>query len=152
MSHKHPEKSDKSVYKNSTEKWNPSIQPPLGWTTTVEELRVTDGDTVNFKIIREFNGRLIDFDAAETYRPKSQQEKEHGLKATARLQELYDNRESKPVVFVPASNDGQIKDIFSIGARAEIHLYIDGVNMGIQLDTEGYTKKTTEEYGSNETR
>ena len=57
-------------------------------------LRVVDGDTIDaqvdlgFNISMKIRFRLSGFDAPETYRPKNDNEKQAGLRATSTLQAL----------------------------------------------------------------
>ncbi|MFK5949865.1 MAG: thermonuclease family protein [Methylococcales bacterium] len=57
-------------------------------------LRVVDGDTIDATVFLGFNVtmkirfRLLDFDAPETYRPSSKEEKEAGELATSALKKL----------------------------------------------------------------
>ena len=63
-----------------------------------EITRVVDGDTVDamvdlgFKVKMAIRFRLSGFDAPETYRPSSKQEKRHGLLATKALEELIEGK------------------------------------------------------------
>jgi endonuclease YncB( thermonuclease family) len=87
--------------------------------------------------------RLIDFDAPETFRPKSEAEKAHGLEATQFLKDLLEGE--NVVLFVPAGEDGKISDIYSIGGRIEGHLFVNGRNVADILRENGYEKKLTYE-------
>jgi len=57
-------------------------------------IRVVDGDTVvlridvGFHVFVEHSCRILGIDTPETHRPKSEGEKSHGLKATARAIDL----------------------------------------------------------------
>src|SRR5690554_3137065 len=106
-------------------------QPPKGWTTDVKLKRVIDGDTVVLTLEREITLRFTDFDAPETYRPKSTEEKEHGLSATNYLEYLLKGAEL--VVHIPASEMGQVKDLYSIGGRIQGSLFADGVDVTDKL-------------------
>jgi len=61
--------------------------------------RVVDGDTIDatvdlgFKIKMDVRFRMIGYDAPETYRPTSPEEKEAGLLATAALKTMIEHKE-----------------------------------------------------------
>lgn len=56
--------------------------------------RVVDGDTVDctvdlgFNLFKKVRFRILNIDTPETYRPRNEAEKVHGLAATARAEEL----------------------------------------------------------------
>lgn len=56
--------------------------------------RVVDGDTIEgivdlgFNVSTTLRFRLLDIDTPETFRPRNELEKEHGKRATARVEEL----------------------------------------------------------------
>ena len=61
--------------------------------------RVVDGDTIDAKVSMGFNVymeirfRMLGYDAPETWRPKSDEEKEKGLEATADLVALIEGKD-----------------------------------------------------------
>ena len=88
-------------------------------------LRVVDGDTIDamvelgFNVTMKIRFRLSGFDAPETYRPKSDKEKELGLKATAELERLIGGKE----VIVESSKFGKYRWLATV--------YIDGHELSI---------------------
>ena len=62
-------------------------------------LRVVDGDTIDamvelgFNVTMKIRFRLSGFDAPETYRPKSDDEKSAGIKATKALEKMIGDRQ-----------------------------------------------------------
>lgn len=111
-------------------------QPELGWTTPVEISKVTDGDTIKILVTREIEIRLTDiegtFDAPETWRPKSEEERIEGQKYTDRLKEIVEEG-TDFVLHIPTGKRGRLKDIFCIGTRAVGMLFVDGVDVVEEL-------------------
>jgi endonuclease YncB( thermonuclease family) len=100
-------------------------QPPIGYTTEVELVKVIDGDTLRVKIEKEFVVRLQDFNAPETRKPAQEEEIKEGFKYKKCLQDIVENK--KLVLFVPGHDN--IAEIFSIGARLIGNIYVDGTNV-----------------------
>jgi len=117
-------------------------QPPLGWTTVAELDRTTDGDTIVVTIKRQFIIRLVDdeiyFDTPETYRPKSEEERELGKKATEHLKELIEGKEL--VIHIPADERGRMKDVTQLGRFGGM-LWADGEDVVDNMIEAGYVKK-----------
>lgn len=84
--------------------------PPRGFTVDGTVVRVIDGDTVVVRSHIEYQIRLLDCWAPES-RTKDLAEKQRGLAAKARMQELADCKECR--VFMPAA--GTVADIITMG-------------------------------------
>lgn len=86
--------------------------------------RVVDGDTVDgridlgFRLGMDTRVRLSGFDAPETWRPKSDEEREAGLLVTQYLAQLIDG--------VPLTLNSQRLDLYN---RAIGELFIEGVSV-----------------------
>lgn len=101
--------------------------------------RVVDGDTVDarveighgfgFTATLDVRFRLTGFDAPETYRPKSADEKAAGLLATAHLESLVYNR---PVV-IHSDKHGKYRYLATIYTT-------DGVNINEAMVRAGHVK------------
>ena len=81
-------------------------QPPLGLTTIVKVDKITDGDTINVILERILKIRILNdkvyFDAPETFRPKNEEEREAGKRATQKLFELLTKEvEEQQTYYVP---------------------------------------------------
>lgn len=84
--------------------------PPKGMTIDGTVLRVIDGDTIVVESRVEYHVRLLDCWAPES-RTRDQAEKQRGLAAKARMQQL---AVDKPVrVFLPAADD--LTDMMTMG-------------------------------------
>ena len=98
--------------------------------------RVVDGDTVDalvdlgFKVQMKTRFRLTGFDAPETYRPKSADEKNAGLKATAYLESLIGNR---PVI-IHSNKFGKYRYLATIYT-------VNGGHVNNEMIAAGHTKK-----------
>ena len=100
--------------------------------------RVVDGDTVDatldvgFGVFTKQRLRIDDYDAPESWRPKTEAEKEHGEAAKARAQELL---EGKEVIFTTSKAVG----IYGrYGASIELP---DGTKYKDIMISEGFEKK-----------
>ena len=99
--------------------------------------KVVDGDTVHacvdlgFNISYSIKVRLADIDTPETYRPKSEAERQHGYEAKTRLTELVDGVE----VTITSKKDPGIYGRYT----AEIFLP-DGMSVADILKAEGFEK------------
>ena len=112
--------------------------PEYKYNATVE--RVVDGDTIDCLVDLGFNTsttvrfRVISasetFDTPETWRPKTQAEKEHGEEAKARAIELLQDKN----VVLRSVKKGKYRYL------AEVFLD-DGVNYADQMIVEGFQKK-----------
>ena len=96
-------------------------EPPKGIVTDAKVVNVVDGDTIDLKIEKTIRVRLKDCWCAET-RTGDLEEKEKGLAAKHHIEDLLGKRVlyygrkkfSKDVVlFIPADEDGEIKDVFT---------------------------------------
>ena len=99
--------------------------------------RVVDGDTfdaevdLGFGVSLTFRFRLNDIDTPETWRPKSDAEREHGERATARVKELIEGKE----VIIYSYKLG-------IYGRYAADVYLTGgISLADLLKEEGYEKK-----------
>lgn len=103
-------------------------QPPLGWTTDCKLVRVIDGDTIVVTIERELTVRMLS--SKGRYNTPEMSTGELGAKYK---QILIRFLESAPmdslVLYIPASEDDQIKDVFTFG-RVLGHVFSDSVNVG----------------------
>jgi len=103
-------------------------------------IRVVDADTVDaavdagFGITMTQRFRINDYDAPETFRPKSEAEKQHGKEATKRAIELLMGQD----VLIKSTKVAGIYGRFG----ADIWLP-DGNNFAEVMISEGYTKKKT---------
>lgn len=85
-------------------------------------LRVVDGDTIDAKVELGFNinleerFRLIGFDAPETYRPKSEDERSAGLRATETLQSLIGDKE----VIIESNKHGKYRWLATVYLPSEL--------------------------------
>jgi len=84
--------------------------PPRGFTVDGTVVRVIDGDTVVVRSQIEYQIRLLDCWAPES-RTKDLAEKQRGLAAKARMQELADCQQCR--VFMPAA--GTVADMITMG-------------------------------------
>ena len=99
--------------------------------------RVVDGDTfdadvdLGFGITLSFRFRLNDIDTPETWRPKSNAEREHGELATARVKELIEGKE----IIIYSYKLG-------IYGRYSADVYLlSGISLADLLKEEGFEKK-----------
>lgn len=101
-----------------------------------ELVRVVDGDTMDFRwelfpgITKQARVRVADFDAAETWRPSSRAELEHGQQATQRAKELL-----QPPLHIRAYGWGVFNRV-----RADIILP-DGSDFAQTMISEGFQKR-----------
>ena len=96
-------------------------EPPIGFTTKVNVVKVIDGDTLDVEITRRIRVRLKDCWCPET-RTRDLKEKERGLKAKRHLKDIlsldtgffsWRSKNHEVVLFIPADKEGDIKEIFS---------------------------------------
>ena len=88
-------------------------QPELGITTKGILTRIVDGDTVDVEIRKTVRVRLLDCWAPET-RTKDLEEKAKGLQSKHHLSQVCPVG-TEVVVHIPASKDGEIADVFTMG-------------------------------------
>lgn len=88
-------------------------QPELGITTKGILTRIVDGDTVDVEIRKTVRVRLMDCWAPET-RTKDLEEKAKGLQSKEHLSQVCPVG-TEVVVHIPASEDGEIADVFTMG-------------------------------------
>ena len=104
--------------------------------------RVVDGDTVDavldlgFGMTTNQRLRIDGFDAPESWRPRNEAEKAHGLKAKARASELLMNKE---LIFVTS------KDMGIYGRYGASIFLPDGTNFTQIMIQEGFEKKSSYE-------
>jgi len=98
--------------------------------------RVVDGDTfdatvdLGFGIFKKHRFRLKDVDTPETWRPKTDSEKQHGLKATQYVTTLI---EHKPVILTSVKA--------AVYSRYEAYVTLeDGSDLGALLIEHGFEK------------
>lgn len=134
-------------------------QPPFGYTLPINLVRIKDGDTIRASITIEFDVRIIkrdgEFDTAEIFRPKNEQERKEGEAALQALKRLifhdYDvvttdnageflEKPRKLAIFIPSDGVGYIGDILTINRVAAV-LFADGVDVAEELDRLGFNKK-----------
>jgi len=122
--------------------------PPIGWTTPVQIDREGDADTLTISVSRKLIIRLVDeqlcFDAPETYRPRSEAEREHGKKATKFLHSLLFRPDGTPrdlVLHIPGDPDGKIAKTIAIGGRFVGMLFADGIDVVEELKKNGFIKR-----------
>jgi endonuclease YncB( thermonuclease family) len=103
-------------------------------------IRVVDADTMDVYLDMGFNMftnqrlRIDDYDAPETWRPRNEAEKEHGLAATIRAKELLEGFE---LIFTTSKAVG----IYGrFGASITLS---DGRKFGEVMINEGFAKKET---------
>jgi len=123
-------------------------QPPTGFCTKCEVVKIIDGDTLRVRITRIIDVRLLECYCPET-RTKDLTEKEKGLQAKNYLEDLLYEREDSPqinyqsrplVLFIPADEDGQIKDIFTFG-RVLGRVFVDGEDVSEMMIESGHATK-----------
>jgi len=106
--------------------------------------RIVDGDTFDLEVDLGFNikncqrFRLIGIDTAETWRPKTKEEKQHGEFATARVRQLMPEGST---VVIKSEKDAGIYNRYSAVVRL-----VDGRDLAKVLVEEGFSKR--EEYGT----
>lgn len=88
-------------------------QPELGITTKGILTKIVDGDTVDVEIRKTVRVRLLDCWAPET-RTKDPEEKAKGLQSKEHLSQVCPVG-TEVVVHIPASEDGEIADVFTMG-------------------------------------
>lgn len=99
--------------------------------------RVIDGDTfegvvdLGFKLTTTQKFRVADIDTPETYRPKSEEERDHGKQATARAKELLEGK----TLIVKTSKSGKY-------GRWLAHIVLeDGLDYAETMINEGFQKR-----------
>lgn len=118
--------------------------PPPGFTVDGTVVRVIDGDTVVVRSQIEYQIRLLDCWAPES-RTKDLLEKQRGLAAKARMQELADCQQCR--VFMPAA--GTVADMITMGRiLGRVWILQDGSPTDTDLSTimvsEGHATSTKE--------
>jgi endonuclease YncB( thermonuclease family) len=126
-------------------------QPQLGWTTPIKVKRVIDGDTIVAEITKEITIRITDEDGTfntPEIRNATDAEEYFGELAKTTLINILD-KSKEVVMFVPTDIDGQLKDIFSIGARVVGYVFADEVDITETLTDMGYNKSKNEQDKDN---
>tara|TARA_B100000749_G_C18302729_1_gene413309 strand:- start:196 stop:639 length:444 start_codon:yes stop_codon:yes gene_type:complete len=123
-------------------------QPPNGWTTEVEIKRVYDGDTLIVDVHRTLTVRLKDCWCSEI-RTRDKEEKKKGIAARNHLREILLEEKNedtgkleyiKAVLHIPASEDSELKDVFTFG-RVLGHIFIDGKDVSEIMIESGHATK-----------
>jgi len=112
-------------------------QPPIGFTTKAKVTRVIDGDTIDVEITRKIRVRLKDCWAPEK-RSRDIVEKQKGIAAFSHLATVLNDKEV--VLFVPADENGEIKDIFTFG-RVIGHVFLNDEDVAEHMIQTGYATK-----------
>ena len=112
-------------------------QPLEGFTTKAKVTRVIDGDTVDVEITRKVRVRLKDCWAPEK-RSRDIVEKQKGMASLSHLATILDDK--KIVLFIPADDKDEIKDIFTFG-RVVGHIFLNGEDMSEHMIEAGYATK-----------
>jgi endonuclease YncB( thermonuclease family) len=117
------------------------MQKPLeGFTTKAEVVRVIDGDTVDLSITRYLRVRLQDCWAPET-RTRDIVEKQKGIAARSFLMTRLDGKEV--TLFIPADNEGELKDIFTFG-RVIGRIFLEDQDISSLMIEAGHASKNKE--------
>ena len=119
------------------------------YTYNANILRVVDGDTVTaevdlgFSIKRKEKFRIAEFDAPESWRPKTNSERAHGNEAKSRAKELLENQE----VTIKTGKQGKY------GRYIAYIILPDGRDYATTMINEGFSKRdsyTDEAFGEGE--
>lgn len=100
-------------------------------------LRVVDGDTIDadvelgFNVRMKIRFRLSGFDAPETYRPKSDDEKQAGIKATEALEGLIGGKD----VIIESNKFGKYRYLAKIYLSERDHISVNETMISL-----GHTK------------
>ena len=122
-------------------------QPPIGWTTSSKIKRCIDGDTTIVAIEKILNIRLIDCWTPET-RTKDLKEKKRGLFCKKKLQQFLNNKQNV-ITYIPADQEGQIKDVFSL-SRVLGRIFVNEQDISEIMVARGYAARTKKELMSDE--
>ena len=123
-------------------------EPPIGFTTKVNVVKVIDGDTLDVEITRRIRVRLKDCWCPET-RTRDLKEKERGLKAKRHLKDIlsldtgffsWRSKNHEVVLFIPADKEGDIKDIFTFG-RVVGNIFVDGEDVSDRMIKDGHATR-----------
>lgn len=101
-------------------------------------LRVVDGDTIDcmvelgFNVTMQIRFRLSGFDAPETYRPKSNDEKKSGLRATSSLGNMIGGRD----VIIESNKFGKYRYLAKVYLRDDSELSVNQLMIDL-----GHTKQ-----------
>ena len=112
-------------------------KPPEGFTTKAKVSRIIDGDTVDVEITRKVRVRLKDCWAPEK-RSRDIVEKQKGMAAFSHLATKLHDEEI--VLFIPADDRGEIKDIFTFG-RVVGYIFLDEEDMSEHMIQSGHATK-----------
>ena len=112
-------------------------QPAEGFTTKAKVTRIIDGDTVDVEITRQVRVRLKDCWAPEK-RSRDIVEKQKGMASLSHLATILDDK--KIVLFIPADDKDEIKDIFTFG-RVIGHIFLDGEDVSEHMIAAGHATK-----------
>ena len=112
-------------------------QPQEGFTTKAKVTRVIDGDTVDVEITRKVRVRLKDCWAPEK-KSRDIVEKQKGMASLAHLAAVIDDKEI--VLFIPADDKGEIKDVFTFG-RVVGHIFYNEEDMSEHMIESGHATR-----------
>ena len=115
-------------------------QPPKGFTTDARIVRIIDGDTVDIEVVRKVRVRLEDCWCPET-RTRDREEKVRGYAAKRHLRDFIWEHGADLVVFIAASDDNELKDIFTFG-RVVGRVFVDGVDISEMMVSDGHATKS----------
>ena len=119
------------------------------YTYKAKIINIVDADTVDaqvdvgFSITINHRFRLADYDAPETWRPKTESERNHGKKATQRAIELLENKTLK----ITTQKDMGIYGRYICSIELE-----DGKDYVTLMKEEGYSKLDQEIYLEEENK
>ena len=123
-------------------------EPPKGIVTDAKVVNVVDGDTIDLKIEKTIRVRLKDCWCAET-RTGDLEEKEKGLAAKHHIEDLLGKRvlyygrkkfNKDVVLFIPADEDGEIKDVFTFN-RVLGYVFVVGEDVSERMVMDGHATK-----------
>lgn len=123
-------------------------QPPNGIVTDAIVINVVDGDTVDLKIEKTIRVRLKDCWCAEI-RTRDKKKKKKGLAAKLHMEELVGKKElflggkqydQDVVLFIPAGEDGDIKDVFTFN-RVLGYIFANGEDLSERMVKDGHATK-----------
>ena len=112
-------------------------EPPLGWTTKAEVVRVVDGDTIDVEVRRTVRIRLLECWAPET-RTRDAVEKRRGLAAKDHLKDLIGSK--AVTLHVPTDGSGDVAKILTLN-RVLGRVYIEGVDVSAAMVAAGHATK-----------
>jgi len=110
----------------------------INYTYKAQVLRVVDGDTIDARVDLGFNVdmnirfRMIGYDAPETWRPKSEEERALGKKATKALENLISGK----TIIIKSNKFGKYRWL------GEVFLPDNPISVNQQMIDLGHTKNT----------